>query len=110
MHITNQAYQQPNCKNYAKNTDVAQAEKSHLWNLKTFLRYLSRTFYDDDEHMEGNSDAEESLEQMLEMDETPVSKEDTGSENRGKKLKYSSPEILWENDTRGCCQECSCFR
>ena len=80
-----------NRKNYAKNTDVAQAEKSHLWNLKTFLRYLSRTFYDDDEHMEDNSDAEESSEQMLEMDETPVSKEDTGM-NRGKKLKYPRPK------------------
>ena len=43
-----------------------------------------------------NSDIEESLEEMLDMDETTVSKEDAGSENKGKKLKYSSPEILWE--------------
>ena len=97
MHITNQAYQQPNCRNYAKNTDLAQSEKSHLWNLKTLLRYLSRTFYRDDERPDNNSgDIEESLEEMLDMDETTVSKEDAGSENKGKKLKYSSPEILWE--------------
>jgi hypothetical protein len=116
MHITNQAYQTPKCPKYIKNTNINTAEQSHLWNLKTLLNYIGREYYgtnnnnnnikkDDGVAVEED---EASLDDLLSMeldnDElnknggTPVKKADTINKNNAKhqKLKYSSPEVLWE--------------
>ena len=131
MHITNQAYQTPKCPKYIKNTDIATAEQSHLWNLKTLLNYLSKEYYgggssssssssstgrsdddnddDDDDNDLEVEDEDSSLDDLLNMHDE---KDGGGKDNKNKKkknnddkekkqtqtmkLKYSSPEVLWE--------------
>lgn len=50
MHITNQAFQGPNCPNYVKNQHAVADPRSHLWSGRQLRGYLERQLRRNPEH------------------------------------------------------------